>query len=312
MTDHDFHLVRMTGGAHEPGAARERLRQRDVPRSQFDLTESAERFRPGEKLLVAINTALNVGAPLLLTGEPGTGKTQVAYYIGWYFGIEVFPYQVTSQAQAEDLRYEFDAVGYLRTAHDKDETERRKTRDDFLRKRALWRAFEHDEPSVLLIDEIDKAPRDFPNDLLRELDQHSFEHPFTGTPVTYRANRPPITVITSNVERRLPEPFLRRCIFHHIDLTDELLRDAVEAHRKQRFPSLDDAMLAAALRRFGEVRALDGLRKAPSTAELLVWLSVLGLAGESKETIERARISELPGLHALVKDFDDLKRVARA
>jgi len=157
---------------------------------------------------------------------------------------------------------------------------------------------------VLLIDEIDKAPRDFPNDLLHELDQHRFPHPFIKNQwIEPRCGRPPIVVVTSNDERRLPDAFLRRCIFHHIALTPELVKDAVEAHALD-FPDLDRATRDAARERFWELRD-SGIDKKPSTAELLVWLCILSARGIDADPLRQAPLAELPGIGALVKDKGD-------
>jgi len=239
MNDNRFELVTalQDHDRHDRQAARQRLETHLPPRTLLDFKQSAKYFRLDKNLEIAINMALAVGAPLLLTGEPGTGKTQVAYYLGWYFDdIPVFAYQVRSTSTAEDMKYDFDAVAYLRTAQGT-ATGKASRRQDFLRQKALWQAYECPTPSVLLIDEIDKAPRDFPNDLLLELDKHRFRHPFEDRDIAYSAPRPPIVVITSNAERRLPDAFLRRCIYYHIELTEELVRAALAAwNRNPDFP----------------------------------------------------------------------------
>lgn len=307
MNKDTFHLVRRPDNpaTHDAATARQRLAARTVPTALHDLKESAKFFQLDTRLQTAINMALAVGAPLLLTGEPGTGKTQVAWYLGWYFGIEVFPYQVRSTATADDMKYDFDAVAYLRNAQDKNAPEQ--PRHTFLRKKALWLAYDCPTPSVLLIDEIDKAPRDFPNDLLLELANHSFQHPFLDEVITPQSSAPPIVVITSNVERRLPDAFLRRCIFHHIELTDQLVRNAVQA-RVGDFPHLDAAAREEALARFWEIRRHDQIQKPPSTAEVLVWLAILSALGITAAQLKGAPLPELPGLTALLKDRDDIER----
>ncbi|MCB1808881.1 MAG: MoxR family ATPase, partial [Candidatus Competibacteraceae bacterium] len=198
------------------------LADRTLPQFR-DLSESADKYYADDDLLLVINMALHTGAPLLLTGEPGTGKTQAAEFIRRYFGIPLFKFFVKSTSMAQDLMYEFDAVGYLHWAQSDKKTlqgdaltqETEAIRENFLHQRALWQAYDHEGDCVVLIDEIDKAPRDFPNDLLHEFDQHHFPHPFDPkNTIKPKSKRPPIIVITSNDERRLPDAFLRRCIFH--------------------------------------------------------------------------------------------------
>jgi MoxR-like ATPase len=308
MSNNTFHLVRQIDNpnAHNATAARQRLAARTLPKALHNLADSARFFQLDSPLATAINMALAVGAPLLLTGEPGTGKTQVAWYLGWYFGIPVFSYQVRSTATADDMKYDFDAVAYLRNAQQKDAPGQ--PRQQFLRRKALWQAYECETPSVLLIDEIDKAPRDFPNDLLLELANYRFQHPFLGEDITPKSGVPPIVVITSNIERRLPDAFLRRCIFHHIELTQELVRTAVEA-RGGDFPHLDRETRDEALRRFWELRENDQIQKRPSTAEVLVWLAILSAQGVTAAELKRASLPKLPGLNALLKDKDDIDRL---
>lgn len=311
MSENPFELVSALRDPdrHDPEFARQRLVDHRPPSVLLDFRESARHFRLDENLEIAINTALTVGAPLLLTGEPGTGKTQVAYYLGWYFGIPVFDYQVRSTATADDMKFDFDAVGYLHSAQDTRSAPAGmpRKRQDFLRKKALWQAYECRTPSVLLIDEIDKAPRDFPNDLLLELDKHCFRHPFEDRVVKYVAPRPPIVVITSNAERRLPDAFLRRCIYHHIELTEELVRAVLTAwNRNPDFPDTR-AIQETALARFWELRNSEAIQKKPATAELLVWLAVLSARRVSVEELHS--LKNLPAREALIKDREDQTRL---
>ena len=258
-----------------------------------------------------------MGEPLLVTGGPGTGKTQLAYFLGWYFDIEVRPFHVKSTSTARDLKWEFDAVGYLQSAYAAAHGATGKTRADFLEKGPLWNAYEDSASSVLLIDEIDKAPRDFPNDLLHELDQGWFYHPFdrsaSGGPLrvpSEESERRPIMVITSNVERQLPAPFLRRCVFHHIELTEALVKQAVDARAsKGAFPHLAPDVQQRAIERFWDLRppACD-LQKPPATGELLVWLAILNAQGIALDALA-APLHELPCIGALVKDHGDMAKL---
>ena len=262
------------GHSHEQ--ARQRLDGRHIPDFGSAPEKEAPNYRVSEALRTAINMALNVGSPLLLTGEPGTGKTMVAHYLAWYFGLKIFSYVVRSDSTAEHLKYDFDAIAYLRDAHDREagpKLDKPRRRDDpaYLSKHALWKAYEYSRdhgPCILLIDEIDKAPRDFPNDLLLELDRHRFPHPFDdGVEVAADPQQPPIVIVTSNAERRLPNAFLRRCIYHHIVLNRELLDAAVGAHSGLQ---LDKEVIKTALDRVMQLRAFPNLNKYPSTAEVLV------------------------------------------
>lgn len=258
----------------------EALDARVIPSGLRSLTESAEHYQPSSELVDAVNVALAVGAPLLLTGEPGTGKTQVAHHLAWFFDTALFPLHVRSTATADDLFYRFDAVAYLHAGNDravaKEDLPAIKRQLVEQNKGPLWRAYEHERTAIVLIDEIDKAPRDFPNDLLNAIDQHEFAVPELDESVACKG-APPVVVITSNSERRLPAPFLRRCIVHHIELDDDLIQRAVRARRGD-FPGLDDRFCQAAIARFSEIRAYD-LRKRPATGELLTWLAILSARG---------------------------------
>lgn len=314
-----------------PEDAQKLLEKRQLPRFLSDHRQAAQYYRPSRDLLLAINMALHTGSPLLLTGESGTGKTQAATFVGAYFEIAVYPFVVKSTSIAQDLLYEFDAVGYLHWAQatappssdaqsqerKSIQTETQEVRQGFLQRRALWQAYDDPRDSVVLIDEIDKAPRDFPNDLLHELDQHSFPHPFVpGKTIVPCCGRPPIVIITSNEERRLPDAFLRRCIFHRIELTEELVAAAVEslaagsgAAQGGHFPHLSPEARQAAQQRFWEIRELPGLEKKPSTAELLTWLCILSAQQVEAARLEQSRLSDLPGLGALIKDHGDRQKL---
>lgn len=303
MTERRFDLLDPDDRSPERNTA---LAAREIPATLGSHREAARFFQPDADLVDAVNVALAVGAPLLLTGEPGTGKTQVAFYLAWYFDIldHLYTLHVRSTTTADDLLYRFDAVAYLHAANDPGRRGTSIDKADFVERGPLWLAYEAGGPAIVLLDEIDKAPRDFPNDLLNVLDQHTFPVPEAKRTVSRAGGPPPLVIITSNSERRLPEPFLRRCIFHHIEFTDELLRRAVEA-RLGDFPHLSAEVREVAVQRFLDLRARD-LRKKPATAELLVWLTILSARGGVTTESLRAPFLSLPALSALVKDRDDL------
>ncbi|MGH9891363.1 MAG: AAA family ATPase [bacterium] len=304
MSDYPFRLVRHDGAPLEDQRP---LRDRPFTTVAGSFKEDARRFVSGEALETAINTAIAVGEPLLITGEPGTGKTQAAYYAAYRLGIEpVIHFQVKSDSMARDLLYHFDTVRYFHDAHvrtDKDNEPLDKGR--YVERRALWEAMASAYPRVLLIDEIDKAPRDFPNDLLHELDKMEFTVLETQEKIVADKAQRPIVFITSNSERRLPEPFLRRCAYHHIRFDDELVNKAVESRRDE-YKNLHQDVLELAVQRFLKLRDAS-LRKRPATGELLVWLRVLALAaGTYPERLDED-LSKLPYLGTLLKDHQDIE-----
>ncbi len=301
MNNYKFNLVngRIEGQLKDKSI----LKQRPESGIGSSFAKDARRFVADEELDTAINTAIAVAEPLLITGEPGTGKTQAAYYAAYKLDIEpVLHFQVKSDTVAKDLMYHFDTVRYFHEANiRKDVTQLDKS--EYIYKKELWRALKADEPCVLLIDEIDKAPRDFPNDLLHELDQMEFEVPEIETAVKGKPANRPIVFITSNSERRLPEPFLRRCVYHHIEFDRDLVRKAV-FRRKDEYPELSKKFLEMAIDRFLALRET-ALRKYPATAELLVWLRVLGLNANQYTQGLDDDLSKLPYLGALIKDHQD-------
>ncbi len=321
MSNYPFYLVRYEiKGELEDKTLLSRRPFSDIDRS---FQADARRFVPGDQLETAINTAIAVGEPLLVTGEPGTGKTQAAYYAACKLGIEpVIHFQVKSESTARDLLYHFDTVRYFHDAHlrniEKQEPAYSSPLDkrNYVEPRALWNAFEKANktgtPQILLIDEIDKAPRDFPNDLLHELDKMEFTVTETSETISAPQNLAPIVFITSNSERRLPEPFLRRCVYHHIRFDDRIVDKAV-SNRRDEFKNLNDEFLKMAVRRFLSLRDRS-LRKQPATGELLVWLRVLALAVDRNPEELRSRLlsedlSKLPYIGVLLKDHQDIEEV---
>jgi MoxR-like ATPase len=299
----------LNADSNEPVANRQLLQQRTISNFTSSFADDARNFVADKLLETAINTAIAVGAPLLITGEPGTGKTQAAYYAAYKLGIEpVLHFQVKSDSSAKDLLYHFDTVRYFHDAHLL--TEQKLNKRDYIEERDLWLAIQADETRVLLIDEIDKAPRDFPNDLLHELDKMEFKIAETGEIIRADHRKRPIVFITSNSERRLPEPFLRRCVYHHIVFTQDLLEKAVAKRKIKEYAALSEDFIKLAVNRFLDLRN-SNLRKKPSTAEFLMWLRVLGLTVTDYSEKLDSDLSKLPFLGALIKDHQDLDDLQR-
>ena len=271
--------------------------------------DNAARFVPDEPLETAINAAIALGAPLLLTGEAGSGKTQVAYYVARKLDIEpVIHFQVKSDSVSKDLLYEFDRPRYLHDMQARKPEEPPLNKASYIEPRALWQALAAKTPRVLLIDEIDKAPRDFPNDLLYELDKMEFVIPELSKTFSAPKHKRPLAFITSNSERRLPEPFLRRCVYHHLRLTPELINRVVEC-RQSEFAPLSSGFIKLAVERFWTLRERE-LRKRPATSELLAWLRVLSLSVGTYPERLGPDLSKLPFLGVLLKDHQDIEELA--
>lgn len=253
-----------------------------------------------DDLSVAVNAAITLERPLLVKGEPGTGKTELARQVATALDLPIVEWTVKSTTRAQQGLYEYDAVSRLRDSQLGDA--RVNDVANYIRKGKLWQAFEADTRQVLLIDEIDKADIEFPNDLLQELDQMEFFVYETGQ--TIRAKQRPIVIITSNNEKELPDAFLRRCFFHYISFPDaETLQQIVDVH----FPGVKQSLVAAALSQFFEVRETPGLKKKPSTSEMLDWLKLLLADDLNLEDLRREGRDSLPKLHgALLKNEQDV------
>ncbi len=251
-------------------------------------------------LTTAVNAAIALERPLLVKGEPGTGKTELAKQIAGSLGLKLIEWHVKSTTKAQQGLYEYDAVSRLRDSQLGDE--RVHDVKNYIRPGKLWEAFTADERLVLLIDEVDKADIEFPNDLLQELDKMAFHVYETGE--TIEAKHRPIVIITSNNEKELPDAFLRRCFFHYISFPDaETLSKIVEVH----YPGIKKRMLNAALTQFYEIRETPGLKKKPSTSEALDWIRLLVAEDVDPAVLRGESENALPKLHgALLKNEQDV------
>ena len=258
-----------------------------------------------EDLTVAVNAAVLLERPLLIKGEPGTGKTELAKQVASALGLELIEWNIKSTTKAQQGLYEYDAVSRLRDSQLGDE--RVHDVGNYIRKGKLWTAFEADQKVVLLIDEIDKADIEFPNDLLQELDKMAFHVYETGE--TVAANNRPVVIITSNNEKELPDAFLRRCFFHYISFPDQdTMRQIVKVH----YPDIKEQLLTTALTQFYEIREQQGLKKKPSTSEVLDWLKLLLAEDMTPEDLKRDAGNLLPKLHgALLKNEQDVQLFER-
>ena len=261
---------------------------------------STESYIAADDLAVAVNAAVTLERPLLVKGEPGTGKTELARQVATSLGMEIIEWNIKSTTRAQQGLYEYDAVSRLRDSQLGDE--RVHEVEHYIRKGKLWQAFSSNEKVVLLIDEIDKADIEFPNDLLQELDLMTFHVYETGA--TIEARHRPVVIITSNNEKELPDAFLRRCFFHYISFPEpDILRQIIEVHH----PNLKPQLLETALTQFFEIRDTPGLKKKPSTSEVLDWLKLILAEDLKPEDLRRDGINALPRLHgALLKNEQDV------
>jgi MoxR-like ATPase len=256
-------------------------------------------------LMLAVNASITLKRPLLVKGEPGTGKTMLAEEVARALGVPLLQWHIKSTTKAQQGLYEYDAVSRLRDSQLADAASSEKVRDirNYIVRGTLWQAFASEQPVALLIDEIDKADIEFPNDLLRELDRMEFY--VYETRELIKARHRPLVFITSNNEKELPDAFLRRCFFHYIKFPDaQTMKTIVDVH----FPGLKKDLLGAALKTFYDVRSLPGLKKKPSTSELLDWLKLLVAEDIPPEVLHSSddKVSVPPLVGALLKNEQDV------
>lgn len=260
----------------------------------------SEEYIASDELIRSVNIAAALKKPLLLKGEPGTGKTMLAEAIAKSLGMELLIWNIKSTTRAQDGLYVYDTVQRLYDSQFG--TEGVNDIGKYIRLGKLGEAFKREKQTVLLIDEIDKADLEFPNDLLWELDKMEFYIPETGE--TVKATVRPIVIITSNAEKELPDAFLRRCIFHYIAFPDaSMMERIIKAH----YPDLEQKLIDGVLEAFYKIRDIQGLQKKPSTSEVLDWIQALSIGGIPVKKLER----EIPFAGVLLKKTEDLKQVER-
>jgi MoxR-like ATPase len=266
---------------------------------------STDAYVASDDLALAVNAAVTLQRPLLVKGEPGTGKTELARQVAASLSLPLIEWHVKSTTKAQQGLYEYDAVSRLRDS----QLGEARVHDvaNYIRRGKLWQAFAAETRVVLLIDEIDKADIEFPNDLLQELDRMEFHVYETGDVVTARHR--PVVIITSNNEKELPDAFLRRCFFHYIRFPEaETLAAIVRVH----FPDIKERLLTSALTQFYEIREVPGLKKKPSTSEVLDWLRLLLAEDLAPEDLRKDARNALPRLHgALLKTEQDIQLFER-
>lgn len=265
---------------------------------------STEQYIATESLKLAVNAAIRLQKPLLIKGEPGTGKTLLAEQVAQSLGLELLTWHIKSTTKAEQGLYEYDAVSRLRDSQLGDD--RVYDIANYIKAGKLWQAFTSEQRVVLLIDEIDKADIEFPNDLLHELDKMSFYVYETGETIT--AQQRPIVIITSNNEKELPDAFLRRCFFHYIDFPDkETMKAIIDVH----FNGLQERLVEQALAVFYGIREVNGLKKPPSTSELVDWLKLLTADEQQAQALFDSQDKLPPMAGALIKNEQDMNLLER-
>ncbi|MCK6419772.1 MAG: MoxR family ATPase [Burkholderiaceae bacterium] len=267
--------------------------------------QGSDQYVATQDLMLAVNAAITLKRPLLVKGEPGTGKTMLAEEVARALNMPLLQWHIKSTTKAQQGLYEYDAVSRLRDSQLADDASVEKVRDirNYIVRGTLWQAFTSEQPVALLIDEIDKADIEFPNDLLRELDRMEFY--VYETRELVRARHRPVVFITSNNEKELPDAFLRRCFFHYIKFPDaDTMQKIVDVH----FPGLKQELLGAAMKTFYDVRNLPGLKKKPSTSELLDWLKLLVAEDIPPEVLHSKdeKVSVPPLVGALLKNEQDV------
>ena len=265
-----------------------------------------ENYVASPDLQIAVNAAVTLQKPLLIKGEPGTGKTLLAFEVAKSLNKKIYTWHVKSTSKAQQGLYEYDAVARLRDSQLGDE----KVKDisHYINKGPVWQAFESDEQVVLLIDEIDKADIEFPNDLLLELDKMEFYCYELQKTIT--AKHRPIIIITSNNERDLPDAFLRRCFFHFISFPE---KDIMQAIVNVHFPNIEQKLISEAMRVFYSIRDINNLKKRPSTSELIDWLRLLQIGGLDVSDLKSLNVTKnkLPFEGALLKNEQDVEMLKR-
>ncbi len=267
--------------------------------------QGTDNYVATQDLMLAVNASITLKRPLLVKGEPGTGKTMLAEEVAQSLGLPLLQWHIKSTTKAQQGLYEYDAVSRLRDSQmaDPESSERVKDIENYIIKGVLWQAFTAEKPVALLIDEIDKADIEFPNDLLRELDRMEFY--CYETRQLIKAKNRPLVFITSNNEKELPDAFLRRCFFHYIKFPDaETMRHIVAVH----FPNIKQELLSVAMKTFFDIRNLPGLKKKPSTSELIDWLKLLVAEDIPLAALQTAddKVSIPPLVGALLKNEQDV------